>query len=49
MIQSPLIREIVEEFRRAGFVESILFVLQARFGAVGPFIPPGLAQVRQRE
>src|SRR6266542_3179706 len=34
MALSPLIREIVEESERAGFMNAIVEVLQARFGAV---------------
>jgi len=49
MIESPLIQEIVEESKRAGQVESILHVLQVKFGAPGPGIAAGLAQLTETE
>jgi hypothetical protein len=49
MIESPLIQEIGAEFERAGQVEVILHILQGRFGAVGPDITAGLAQVKEKE
>ncbi len=48
MIESPLIREIVEESRREEDVEVILHILKGKFGPVGPAIPAGLAQVKAK-
>src|SRR5262249_15757745 len=46
MIESPLIQELRDEFRRDSKVEDILHLLQERFGPAGPAIAAGLAQVK---
>jgi hypothetical protein len=49
MIESPLIQDIVEEFKQAGHVKMVLHILQQRFGPAGPNITAGLAQVKEEE
>ncbi len=49
VIESPLIQEIVEESRRAAHVKAIVNFLQGRFGAVGPEVATGLAQLKEEE
>ena len=49
MIESPLIQELRAEFRHDAQVESVLHLLQQRFGAVGPAIAAGLVQVKREE
>jgi hypothetical protein len=46
MIESPLIQNLVEESMRTGQVKLIVGILQDKFGAVGPAIEAGLAQVK---
>jgi hypothetical protein len=49
MIESPVIQELAEEFRRAERVEPIVGFLEARFGAVPPAVTAGLRQVATLE
>jgi hypothetical protein len=49
MIESPLIREIVDESRREERTRSILAFLEERFGAVPPTITAGLEQVKEMD
>jgi hypothetical protein len=44
MLESPLIQDIVAESNQATRVESILQVLEARFGALTPTVAPGLGR-----
>jgi hypothetical protein len=49
MIESPLIQEIVSESERAGQVKGTIHLLEQKFGAVGPNISAGLAQLKDEE
>jgi predicted transposase YdaD len=48
MIESPFMQEIVAQSERSGQVEGMLHILQGKFGAVGPEISAGLAQVKEK-
>lgn len=49
MIESPLIRELEEEFKRAERVDAIVQFLGARFGPVPPGISAGLVEVKTKD
>ena len=47
MIQSPVIREIIEESECSGQVKLIVHILTTKFGAVTPTIEAGLALIKK--
>ena len=49
LIESPLIREIVDESNRAYGVQNMLMFLEGRFGAVTDTIIAGLEQVKDMD
>jgi hypothetical protein len=46
MIESPLIQEIMQEFKWSGQVKTICRVLEVRFGEVSPTVTGGLEEVK---
>jgi hypothetical protein len=46
IVESPLIRDIIEESERTAQVKLIVHILQDKFGPPGPEIEAGLAQVK---
>jgi hypothetical protein len=49
MIESPVLRRIVEESERKGLVKAILRFLETRFGSLTPMITAGLEQVKEEK
>ncbi len=49
LIDTPLIQELRAEFKQEERVNTLLEVLQTRFGTVTPYIAAGLAQVKEQE
>jgi len=49
MIESPVLRRIVEESERKGLVKAILRFLETRFGSLTPMIMAGLEQVKEEK
>ena len=49
LIESPLIKEIVDESRREERMQSTLDSLEERFGTVPPTITAGMEQVKEMD
>ncbi len=47
--ETPFIQGLMAESKREGTAEAILYVLQGKFGPVGPDIAAGLAQLKEEK